>query len=464
MILTGWAIDVETVVRLAPSLPAAMPNSALMFVACGIALAIEGGAVSRSRRAAVVGLGCKLLVVAIAGVTLVEHLTGTDLGIDNPYGIDTDAPDPGRPATHTAASFLLLGLSLLSTRWRGPIANAVAGVLSAGAAAVVGLAVAGYVIGVDYLLGTDTAHGMSVHTAAGSVVVLIGVFALRPDAPPACWFARTGGGETAARRLMGPALVLPFLAGGLVQAGASFGFYGERFALSIMVVVVAALVQALIYGAVGAVREYEAIDAALQRESRHNFERFATLTREAPIGIFETDSEGKPVFLNPRWAEITGVPEAEALAGHSTLHPDDRERVQHDWRESMLAGRAYEAEFRYENPDRGIRWVAAHATPLRDGEGRVSGMLGSILDITDRRAAEDRITLVVDRIAEAVSIIGPDGHRLHVNDAGRRLLDDLSALNEGVAIADLTWSPVRADGSALPERGAARRDHPSHRP
>ncbi len=150
-ILIGWATGLEQLTRIAPALPAATPNSAIMFVACGLAL--------RGRLV----IPCGALVVAIAGATLIEHATGASLGIDNLFGIDVpEVAQPGRPATHTAAAFLLLGLSLLVTGSRSRAGDIASGALTAGAAAVIGLAVAGYLVGVDYLLGNSSAHGMAV--------------------------------------------------------------------------------------------------------------------------------------------------------------------------------------------------------------------------------------------------------------------------------------------------------------
>ena len=86
----------------------------------------------------------------------------------------------------------MLGACLLVRRWRTPRGDFIAGLLGAGAAASVALAVAGYLVGVDYLLGRSSAHGMSAHTAVGLIFVLVGTFALRPHAPPAAWYASAG--------------------------------------------------------------------------------------------------------------------------------------------------------------------------------------------------------------------------------------------------------------------------------
>jgi hypothetical protein len=287
-IVAGWLLGLSALTRISPDLPAAMPNTGLMFAGCGLALILG----ARDGRVAVVVIAS--FVTLLAAATLIEHVASLSLGIDLRLGqgYDTDV-QPGRPATHTAVAFLLLGSSLLLTGWRSPTGNVVAGVLGAATAAVIGLAVAGYLIGVHYLYGSDEVHGMSVHTAAGLVVLVAGAFALRPEAPPASWFAGRAAGDAAARRLMLPALVFPFLAGALTQAGASVGLYSERFGLALLVVLFAAAFQAMIFLAVRTVRGHE-------RERQEQVERFRTLASRVPVGIFEIDRTGRPVYVNER--------------------------------------------------------------------------------------------------------------------------------------------------------------------
>jgi PAS domain S-box-containing protein len=402
VIFAGWLLDLGVLTRLAPGLPAAMPNSALMFVACGTALMFEAGRV----RSGIAATAAALFVVALSGATLIEHAAGVDVGIDTRLGKDFGALEhPGRPATHTAAAFLLLGLCLLATGWRTAVGGALAAVLGAGAAAVVGLAVAGYLVGVDYLHGSASLHGMSVHTAVGLVVVLVGQCALRPEIPPASWYAGSGVGEAAARRLMAPGLVLPFLAGALAQLGAGLGLYTDRFAMSLVIVLFAATIQGLTFLAVRTVRRHAAVREALERVGRKQMQRFTTLAGRAPIGIFETDPEGSIRYVNARWGEITGLSDTGFIGGGRVVHPDEREEIRAAWAAAAADGRDFREEFRFVRPDGEVRWVSAHATALRDDDGRLTGFIGSVLDITDRRASEERTAAIVGRIAEAVSVI-----------------------------------------------------------
>ena len=58
-------------------------------------------------------------------------------------------------------------------------------------------------------------------------------------------------------------------------------------------------------------------------------ERFETLVRLSPVGMFRTDASGACVFVNERWTEIVGIGSAAARGQGwiKALHPEDRGRV-----------------------------------------------------------------------------------------------------------------------------------------
>jgi diguanylate cyclase (GGDEF)-like protein/PAS domain S-box-containing protein len=448
-VLLAWMAGIEEVTRVVPSLAAPTPGSGLMLAGAGGALLLAGGSSNGTRIGSVV---CAALVLGLAAATLLEYATGHSVAIDlQPWHDGDGRLDPGRPATHTAVAYMLVGAWLLAARVRGRAGDAAAILLSAGAAGSTALAVAGYLVGVHYLYEGTSAHAMSVVTTVGLSIVIVGAFALRPDTPPASWYARHGGGEAAARQLMLPALIVPFAVAALLAGLARADAISGRFALAVFVVLIAAFIQWLIDRAVTAVRAHERVAEAVERERRETVRRFTTLASRAPVGIFETDAAGRTIFVSERWSEISGIPRAAALAGQgrAAVHPDDRERVNRDWRRAAEAGRDYEADFRFQRPDGTIRWVTAHAAALRGESGEIAGYLGTILDVTERRAAEERAGTVVSRIAEAVSIIGPDGRQLQANAAAEAILGGLATRFEEGAVGDLPWSAVRPDGRPL---------------
>jgi PAS domain S-box-containing protein len=119
-------------------------------------------------------------------------------------------------------------------------------------------------------------------------------------------------------------------------------------------------------------------------------ERFRLLVDRSPVGIFQTDERGDCLFVNPRWLEMTGLSQEEALGrGWSkALHPQDREKVIANWYEATREGREFSLEYRYRTPQGKVTWVFGNAIAMRDDVGNVTGYFGTVTDISDRKQKE----------------------------------------------------------------------------
>ena len=74
-------------------------------------------------------------------------------------------------------------------------------------------------------------------------------------------------------------------------------------------------------------------DVTMERQAEEAFRRgerrFRALTKNAPVGIVELDTDGRCVFVNGRFCELSGIP-PEKTAGWGwmgALHPDERDIV-----------------------------------------------------------------------------------------------------------------------------------------
>ena len=127
-----------------------------------------------------------------------------------------------------------------------------------------------------------------------------------------------------------------------------------------------------------------------QQELVKSEQRFRILTSNAPVGIFQTDEEGRFTFVNECWCEMTGKTEEETLGQEwmQVLQVKQEKRVLLVWRHMKEQGKKWQHELAIERPDGGQLWMSIHMTPLRDQHGHVIGCLGTAADITERKKTE----------------------------------------------------------------------------
>ncbi len=116
-------------------------------------------------------------------------------------------------------------------------------------------------------------------------------------------------------------------------------------------------------------------------------------------------SVSNTVYIGPRTEEMLGYTVEETLETgglwRDILHPDDRERVLVADAAGNETGETFEMEYRMIAKDGRVVWVHDEATVVRDREGAPRFWQGFMLDITERRRAEERLedALEVEREA-----------------------------------------------------------------
>jgi formate hydrogenlyase transcriptional activator len=138
------------------------------------------------------------------------------------------------------------------------------------------------------------------------------------------------------------------------------------------------------------------------------------------------------IYVNPAFERITGRTVASLMGAplsyREIIHPDDRGRVLSRLNEAATTGNLDE-EFRIVRPDGAICWVEAHGFPVRNPEGEIYRLAGTVQDITARRLAEeaqrdseDRYRDLVEHSEDLLCTHDLEGHLLSVNPAPARLL------------------------------------------
>jgi PAS domain S-box-containing protein len=141
--------------------------------------------------------------------------------------------------------------------------------------------------------------------------------------------------------------------------------------------------------------------ATRARAVQASADQLRLLTDAAPIGIFQTDSENRYVYTNPRWSEITAIPPQEAAgrAWETIIGSEQRAMAE------LAVGTLERAElchrFELQLPGAASRIVLVTSKAIPDGCGGVAGWVGTVADVTAEVGAETAMSAARDEATEA---------------------------------------------------------------
>lgn len=130
-----------------------------------------------------------------------------------------------------------------------------------------------------------------------------------------------------------------------------------------------------------------------------NDQVFRELADSSPAMLWVTKPDGRCTFLSRGWYEFTGQTEAEAL-GYGWLdavHPEDREDAGHVFVDSNARQEMFQCEYRFRRADGTYRWGIDIGRPRFSPDGEYLGYVGSVIDIHDRKEAEEQTRRLDDR-------------------------------------------------------------------
>lgn len=184
------------------------------------------------------------------------------------------------------------------------------------------------------------------------------------------------------------------------------------------------------YGTLEDIHERKVAEAALEVSVRE----FQDLAGFSPVMIWVSNEAGDTTYLNRRWFEKTGQTDAQAMGRGwiTAIHPDDRSAVAAAYEAAAAAAMPFRAEYRLQSATGGWLWVIDAGEPRFGRDGAFIGYVGTVLDITERRAAEAeahrsaaRLSTVLESTTDCV--IGVD-HRWRITYLNRNAETKLEAL------------------------------------
>lgn len=161
--------------------------------------------------------------------------------------------------------------------------------------------------------------------------------------------------------------------------------------------------------------EREQAEAAAQRSEKELRDVVETI----PAMVWSALPDGTVDFMNRRWRDFTGLSMEESLGWSwvSAIHPEDVEPYMAQWDACATTGQPFKAEVRIRcAADGAYRWFLEDAVPLRDDQGNILKWYGFVVDMEDRKRAEEaarrnaeELRQVIETIPAMVWSARPDG-------------------------------------------------------
>lgn len=159
-------------------------------------------------------------------------------------------------------------------------------------------------------------------------------------------------------------------------------------------------------------------------------QRYRTLVETSQAIVWSADPDGTITFVNDAVEPVLGY-KPEQLVGRSlaTVLPEEDRDSSMERFARLQAGHAVTGETPHRRRDGRTILGSYSVAPLPGRNGEVSGFVGTVIDVTERRRAEEalrvseaRLRAVIDNAPAAITIRDPDGRLYAINREAARLL------------------------------------------
>ena len=376
-VLAGWLLGVRFLRAPIPGLPEMKPNSAAGLLLAGTAL-VALAARPPGRVPRVLAVVAALGAAAVGGLTLVEHILATSIGIDELLADVPGAADAGRPALQTAVCLLLGGaaLALLDAPAR---LRRLAAPLGFAVVAVAMFTVLSYAYGGDQSSSFGGFTPGALHTGVGLLALGVGIVLARPEQGVISSLTSEGSGGTLARRLVPVVLVgLPLI--GWLRHGAEDVRAVEPGVGTAALVTVAAV--PLVLTLLASARAVDRAESA-RRQSALLHQRLVSVVEQSEDAIFTTSLDGDVTSWNRGAERLYGYTPDEMIGrAMTTLVAGARSDGATD------APDALGPIAKHRRKDGAEIDVAVTLSPLRGEDGATVGVSLIARDVTESLRAE----------------------------------------------------------------------------
>ena len=168
----------------------------------------------------------------------------------------------------------------------------------------------------------------------------------------------------------------------------------------------------------------------VEQALRESEARFRMMADASPVLIWVSDLDRHRTYFNKGWLDFTGrtLEEETGMGWTGGVHPDDEARCFSLESEVFDRREPFETEFRLRRFDGVYRWILDRGIPRFDENGAFLGYVGSCVDITDLKHAQDalrdneqRLSGIITSAMDAIITIDEEQRITDFNNAAETM-------------------------------------------
>ena len=132
-------------------------------------------------------------------------------------------------------------------------------------------------------------------------------------------------------------------------------------------------------------------DITERKKSEEELKKLSRAVEQSPASVVITDPEGNIEYVNPRFCEITGYSEQEAIGQNPRILKSDESpaEVHQELWKTISAGREWRGELRNKKKNGEMYWESVFISPIKSADGSITHYLAVKEDITGRKEAAE---------------------------------------------------------------------------
>jgi PAS domain S-box-containing protein len=132
-------------------------------------------------------------------------------------------------------------------------------------------------------------------------------------------------------------------------------------------------------------------------------QRFRLVANTAPVMIWMSGVDKLCNYFNDPWLAFTGrsFEQEQGNGWAEGVHPEDLEQCWETYTKAFDQQEPFQMEYRLTRHDGEYRWVLDQGLPRFNADGSLAGYIGSAIDVTERKLAEEALSTVSQKLIEA---------------------------------------------------------------